>query len=224
MSRRETTPRRSSQRTHHPARKHTTHASPPAGSSQCQAPAASALEAFAALAALPSTPDLDETLRTALARICDVLSAEGGAVALWEGDALILRAAQGWRNDLDTIRARLEKGNCDSWMIKVAASGKRRAADVRRNSRRLAASEFHDQDVYAVGLAPLNGQAQVRGVLSLFRRDPRPFRPDELDLLTAMANLLALAVENARLRCVDERCQRLDAIVQVAEKARPRTE
>ncbi len=158
--------------------------------------------------------DLDQGLRAVLSHACDALTADGGAIALLDEGQLTLRATQGWRADPVGLRRRAGQG----LIGQVAASGQRLAVShtARRISRRLNTSEFRDEDIQTVALAPLIGQAGAVGVLSVFRRVPHPFSSDDLSALSALAGPLGLAVENMRLvRRAEERCQELSTLLQV---------
>jgi PAS domain S-box-containing protein len=54
-------------------------------------------------------------------------------------------------------------------------------------------------DIRGVAIAPLRLQDQIVGLLAVWTRAPREFEPDELDLLQGLADIAAIAVDNARL-------------------------
>ena len=164
--------------------------------------------------ALIKMSDLDQGLRAVLSHACDVLKADGGAIALLDEGQLTFRTTQGWRADPAGTRLRAGQG----LIGQVAANGQRLAVShtLRRTGRRLDASEFRDEDIQAVALAPLIGQAGAVGVLSVFRRVLHPFTSDDLSALSALASPLGLAMENIRLaRRAEERCQELSTLLQV---------
>ena len=168
----------------------------------------------AVTATLIKMSDLDQSLGAVLSHACDALKADGGAIALSDNGQLTLRATQGWHTDPAGTRLRTDQG----LIGQVAASGNRLAVShtVRRTSRRLNTSEFRDEDIQAVALAPLMGQSGVIGVLSVFRRVPHPFTSEDLSALSALAGPLGLAVDNMRLaRRAEKRYQELHTLLQV---------
>jgi GAF domain-containing protein/PAS domain-containing protein len=168
----------------------------------------------AVTATLIKMSDLDQCLRAALSHLCDALQADGGAIALSDSGQLTLRTTRGWYTD--PAGTRLRKGQ--GLIGQVAASGQRLALShtARRVSRRLNTSEFHGEDIQAVALTPLAGQSGAIGVLSVFRRVPRPFTSGDLSALSALAVPLSLAMDNMRLtRRAEKRCQELGTLLQV---------
>ena len=153
--------------------------------------------------------NLSDLSQAALSGVCGALGADGGAIALLDGDRLTFHATQGWHHTPVSD----SEMDVKSLMRRVVANGKPLAADVRRHSGALAESEFNDQDVYAVALAPLKGPECTVGVLSVFRRRPDPFAPPEMAALSAVADSLALAAAYMAERA---RRQELEALAQVS--------
>ena len=170
------------------------------------------------VAALAGAADLDQGLHGALSCVCQALDADGGAIALAEDKRLALRAVQGWQHDpIDgKLEVRVGRG-----LIGRAILGDTGLQTIAYHSgchkRRLSTSEFRNEQVNAVALAPFSGRDQPLGVLTVFRRALKPFTHDELELLSTLADLVGLAVESARQRAVERaHSQKLDALAQVS--------
>ena len=69
-----------------------------------------------------------------------------------------------------------------------------------------------DHGVKAVAVVPLMRGGGAVGVVSVGRRENRPFTPDEIDLLRSFAQHAAIAIENARLFQETERLARANLI------------
>ncbi len=171
------------------------------------------------VAALAGAPELDEGLRRALATVCPALDADGGAIALAEDKKLAFRAVQDWPHDPVAGKLQGQVGKGLIGRAALSGRGPRAAAfDSSRHKRRLATLELGHEHVNAVALAPLAGQGQPLGVLTVFRRAHHPFTSDELDLLRTCADLIGWSVENARQRATEwANSQKLDALAQMSQ-------
>lgn len=147
--------------------------------------------------------DLDTTLRSGLVRIASAMDAEGAALFLLEGEAgdprarLVCHASVG-PVDLSGLAlpaasgiagAALKSG--ETQIVIDAASDPGFVAPV---------SAAGDHPVRSLLCAPLNFRNQPLGVVELLnRRDGGLFAEQDLDTLSALAALGALAISHARL-------------------------
>ena len=69
-----------------------------------------------------------------------------------------------------------------------------------------------EHGVKAVAVVPLMRGEEAVGVVSVARREDRPFAADEIDLLTSFAQHAAIAIENARLFQETERLARANLV------------
>lgn len=160
--------------------------------------ALAALNAVAATASM--TPDVDEVLRGALAQTLDVLGIEAGAISVLDDDTsdLVFRVQQGWRvHDFvaQGVRVPADKGLAG---LAVTTGQTVVTGDVSRDPR-VAVPQFIDERVQAMALAPMRARGRVLGVLGVMSYEPRDFSPDDLTFVSAIADQIGVALENARL-------------------------
>ena len=161
------------------------------------------LEALHAISASVSqTLDLDEMLNITLARVLEVVELDGGFIHLLDSEAkqLVLKA---WTGISDEHAAALER-------MEVGEEAMQRWHDYPEpafRTERILAKEAHDQvrsasredGVVTSVSVPLWSKSVMHGGLSLLSRIPRRFWPEELDLLKAIGNEIAVGIENAKL-------------------------
>jgi signal transduction histidine kinase len=161
---------------------------------------------------LATRQDLEVMLSEFLACLIETLeAAEAGALLLYDpsDERLIVRAAQGY--DLTSLRQMrlapgeatcgktFQTGQAELYPTPKAISAE--TANLSSANRELlrAATIGLRQPQSAVCIPLFTGQTKV-GVLTLVnRRQPSSFVPADLPLLRAVADLIALSVENARL-------------------------
>jgi len=157
-----------------------------------------ALNAVAAMASM--TLDVDEVLRLALEQTLDVVGVEGGAISVLDEETseLVFRVQQGWRvHDFVSqgVRVSAEQG-----LSGLAMSTGRPVVtgDVSSDSR-IAISEFRDEAVQAMALAPMRARGRALGVLGVMSYAPREFSSDEVTFISAIADQIGVALDHARL-------------------------
>jgi len=149
-----------------------------------------------------------------------------------ESGRFVLRAAYGSAMEED---ASLTFAPGEGLVGEVVKSGMPLAVDDLRNDPR-ASSGFMGEEVQSAVLAPLTVGNQVVGVLCVGRSGPREFSPTEVATLSALADQVAVAVQNARLfdevqrfsqeleHRVEERTQELAEALQELTEERDRVE
>jgi len=169
-------------------------------------------------AAASMTLDVDEVLRRALALALDVVNAEAGAISVLDEskDELVFRVQQGWRvNDFvaQGVRIPIDQGLSG---LAVTSGETVVTGDVSRDPR-LVVPEFRDEGVQAMALAPMRARGRVLGVLSAMNYTPRDFSAEEVMAISAIADQIGVALENARLfDNVHSRVQELTALQKVS--------
>lgn len=151
------------------------------------------------MAAILQAEDLDQIMRIGLEQAQAVMGFQMGEIHLWEDGAgvLRLRAASGIP---DEGRRMMEVCRPGEGVIgrAFAAGHPLVYSDLPRE-----APELHSMLPFPEARAwvslPLRAGARVLGVLSLFDVSPHLFSEEELNLLQALANHLALAVERTAL-------------------------
>jgi GAF domain-containing protein len=171
------------------------------------------LEALNAVAAIVSQSiDPDEAVRAALRTTVDVMGAEAGAVTLVEaltGD-LVFKERLGWRHaprEFVAKPVRVKAGEGLSGDV-VRTDQPLVTTDV-QNDPRLSVSEFRDEGVQAMALAPMHARGKAIGVLSVMNYSPRHFTSGDVSVLCGIADQVGVAVEYARLYQAEQRQRRL---------------
>ncbi|HKZ85617.1 MAG TPA: GAF domain-containing protein [Anaerolineae bacterium] len=143
--------------------------------------------------------DLEQTLRIALDKALDVMGVEAGAISLIDEAAgeLVIRAHRGWRNSelAQGMRIKLGQGLSGQAVVtgEVVVTG-----DVRGDPR-LAVPRFAEEGVQAMALAPMHARGRVVGVFSVMHYTPHEFTEDAIRFLTALADQIGVAIDNAQL-------------------------
>lgn len=154
------------------------------------------LAAVAAVAtAANQARDLDETLGRCLEVVLQDAGMEVGAVRLVENGMLGEPVFRGDPARLACSRGPVAVGTC--LCGRAAATGEPVYADARTDSRLAACCRLEDENV--VVLLPLRTRVETLGVLVLARAGEELPHDEEQLTLAAVANQLAVAVENARL-------------------------
>jgi two-component system NtrC family sensor kinase len=157
--------------------------------------------------------DVEEVLRTAVAALTQVTGHEISSLHLLadDGRTLVLRGERGMSPALRAVNETLTAG--EGLIGGVAATGEGVVlADA------AASPDLLDAARGAVGRAgiqgfvcvPIRSRGQILGTLSIGRRMPTPFAPDDVALLQATADQIGVALDNARL--YSETAQQLDEL------------
>lgn len=158
---------------------------------------------LAALSALAGTagisPHPDAFLQMALDTLMEVAGAEGGVLRILdeETDELVLRAHRGRSARFVEERRRVlrtEPRITAGVLLSNAFCIEDLAADPRGHD-----TWAREEGYRAFMGAPLRARERPIGTLSLFSRTPARFTARDLQLLTSMADRIAVGVENARL-------------------------
>jgi sugar diacid utilization regulator/putative methionine-R-sulfoxide reductase with GAF domain len=145
----------------------------------------------------------DQELEAALSSVThealDALQADIAGVFLREGDAIVMRGCAGNRS---RHTAKLTMQRHQGLAGLVFATGEAARVDDYLRSE-LISEDFHDlaraEDVQSALGAPLTLRGEVTGVLEVWRRRRSVFTPVETERLVALAELGAIALNNARL-------------------------
>jgi len=170
------------------------------------------LEALNAISASVSqTLDLDEMLHSALGKVLEVVELDGGFVHLFDPETkeLALKARIGISDEYAAAIERVEVGE-------EAMQRWRDRPEPAFRSRRILAEESLEEvrsasregGVVASVSVPLWSKSVMHGGLTLVSRTPRRFSHEELDLVKAIGNEIAVGIENAKLL---ERTRQLSA-------------
>ncbi|NDJ52444.1 MAG: GAF domain-containing protein, partial [Chloroflexi bacterium] len=142
--------------------------------------------------------DFEETLQLALAAVMKVLPVEATGISLIDDrrEEIILQAQRGWRRDFVEMGLRMPIGKGLAWEC-VTADELIVTGDVSKEPR-IAHTEFQAEGIMAQALAPMHADGRVTGILSALSYQPYDFSPEDLKLLSAVADVVGSALENAR--------------------------
>ncbi|MFH1146463.1 MAG: GAF domain-containing protein [Pseudomonadota bacterium] len=131
--------------------------------------------------------------------VTSAMKVKGVSIRLLDspGKRLLLAASHG-----------LSKGYLRKGPVEVGKSGIDQEAlagrvvaiqDVRTDPRFQYHEQAKDEGIISVLVVPLRVDDRTIGVLRVYTPEYRDFAPDEMDFVTAIANLSAIAIENAHL-------------------------
>jgi PAS domain S-box-containing protein len=148
--------------------------------------------------AMSRSLDLDEVLREALSKVCQVFDADAGVIFLLGRDGrLHLKHHQGLS---DRLAARVKILNIGEGVPGQIAQLKQPA--VVRADQQPMASEFPllgQEQIETIAGAPLIAEADILGVIVLASKSARSYSPDEIELLATVGKQVGVALQNARL-------------------------
>ena len=162
--------------------------------------------------AVLSEVDPDRVLRIVARRARELVRADTAAIALRDGDDVVVRVAAG-------VRAGAAEG------LRVPIRGTLTGTVMASREPVILADGFADQQVHTPLIrrlharsaiyAPLVQRSESNGVILLVHDEPNQFRPEDMFAVTRYASLASLAITNARL-VADER-RRADMEAELAE-------
>ena len=137
---------------------------------------------------------LDELFELILDLSISAVGAERGVLMTLEGDDLVVRAVRGEGFRISsTVRDRVIKESASLLVRDTALDEAFKSRD-----------SIVGQQVQSVMAVPLQTNDRVIGLVNVDSRSfARPFTPDDLDLLTVLANVAAIRIENQRLAVVE---------------------
>lgn len=144
--------------------------------------------------------DVEEVLQRVLTLTLEAIGVEAGAISVLDEamNELAFRVQQGWRtHDFVGQGVRIPADYGFSGL--ALQTGKPIVtSDVSRDSR-VTVSEFRDEGIQALALAPMWASGHVVGVLGVMSYTPYDFSPQQVTVLSTIADQVGLALENARL-------------------------
>jgi len=162
--------------------------------------ALSQLRALNAVTAIATRSlELEQVLEGALEKALEVTRLEAGLIFVLDRQTkeLSLRAFQGLKTESAAQLDRLEPG--EGFCGRVAHSGRLMVVQDSALDPRLTRAAVRQEGLRSQVVAPLRSKGEVQGVMALATRQAREFSEEELELITAIANQIGVALENARL-------------------------
>ena len=137
---------------------------------------------------------LDELFELILDLSIQAVGAERGVLMTLEGEELVVRSVRGEGFRISTaVRDRVIKEGASLLVRDTALDEAFKSRD-----------SIVGQQVQSVIAVPLQTSDRVIGLINVDSRSfARPFTPDDLDLLTVLANVAAIRIENQRLALVE---------------------
>src|SRR6201997_3805231 len=171
-------------------------------------------------AAVNSTLDLEEVLHLVADKVAAALEAAACFVSLYDEAAgeLVLRATRGTSLDEMTRRPRLRVGE---GITGTAAADRRPvaiAAEAHLDPRWKEFPNLPESEYESILAVPILAREQLAGALNVRTREPREFRPDEIELLQAIASQVAQSIVHAQLYAeAQRRVAELEALARISE-------
>ncbi len=141
---------------------------------------------------------LEELFEMILDLSIQAVGAERGVLMTLEGDDLVVRAVRGEGFRISSaVRDRVIKERASLLVRDTALDEAFKSRD-----------SIVGQQVQSVMAVPLQTADRVIGLVNVDSRSfARPFTPDDLDLLTVLANVAAIRIENQRLAVIEHQKQ-----------------
>ncbi len=151
-------------------------------------------------AAVSMTQDVDEVLQQALALALEVVDVEAGAILVLNAttNELVFRVQQGWRRH-DVVAQSVRMSADQGLPGRVMLTGQPAVSEDISCDSQAVTPEFRDEGVQAMALAPIRARGQVLGVLGVMSYAPYEFSPDKITVISAIADQIGIALDNARL-------------------------
>jgi len=147
--------------------------------------------------AIHSTLDIREVLQLLVIKVTQVMNLKGCAIRLLDPTrrTLELVASHGLSEKY------LSKGAVDAdRSIAEAMEGKMVSIyNAAQDSRAQYQKEALEEGIFSIASVPFSIKGRVIGVLRLYTSEPRTFSEEEINFLEALAEMGALAIENARM-------------------------
>lgn len=143
--------------------------------------------------------DLDTVLNAALDKVLELLKGNTGGILLLddESQTLSYRAYRGLSEEFVEGIAGLKLG--EGIAGRVAQLGEPIYVDDISKDPRLTRSVVIKEDLKSFASVPLRSKNKVLGVMNIASRTVGPFSHQDIQLLTSIANQIAVAIENAEL-------------------------
>jgi two-component system, sensor histidine kinase PdtaS len=172
------------------------------------------------IAAVNSTLDLEEVLHLVANEVAAALDADACFVYLYDEAVgeLVLRTTHGTPLDAMTRRPRLRPGEG----ITGTAAAERRPVTIAANAdldpRWKEFPNLPESEYESILAVPILAREQLAGALNVRTREPREFRPDEIELLQAIAGQVAQSIVHAQLYAeAQRRVAELEALARISE-------
>jgi two-component sensor histidine kinase/putative methionine-R-sulfoxide reductase with GAF domain len=172
------------------------------------------------IATVNSTLDLEEVLHLVANEVAAALHADACFVYLYDEAAgeLVLRATHGTPLDEMTRRPRLRPGEGITGAAAAELKPVAIAANADLDPRWKEFPNLPESEYESILAVPILAREQLAGALNVRTREPREFRPDEIELLQAIAGQVAQSIVHAQLYAeAQRRVAELEALARISE-------
>lgn len=148
-----------------------------------------------------SSLDVDEILRSSLAKLVETTAGDGGAILLLNdsGDELLLRCHSALSGELAQGRAVARAKVSETALGAVVTAGQPLTMSRLRGDSMAGLGALIGKGIQALACAPLRSKDRLTGVVAIIRRERREFAAEDIALLVAAGNQIGVAMENASL-------------------------
>jgi two-component system, sensor histidine kinase PdtaS len=169
------------------------------------------------IAAVNSTLDLEEVLGLVASKVAEALEADA-CFYDERADELVLRATHGTRVEEMTRRPRMRPGEGITGTAAAERAPVAIASRAHLDPRFKLFPNLPEDEYESILAVPILAREKLEGALNVRTREPRAYRPDEIDLLLAIAAQVAQTIEHAKLYAeAQRRVHELESLARISE-------
>ncbi|HET7571721.1 MAG TPA: GAF domain-containing protein [Gaiellaceae bacterium] len=172
------------------------------------------------IAAANSSLDLEEVLHLVATKVADALEADACFVYLYDerSGELVLRATHGTPIDEMTRRPRMRPGEGITGTAAAELRPVMIPAEAHLDPRFKEFPNLPEEQYESILAVPILARERLAGALNVRTLRPREFRPDEIELLQAIADQVAQSIVHAQLYAqAQRRVAELEALARISE-------
>ncbi|MBX5474673.1 MAG: GAF domain-containing protein [Thermoleophilia bacterium] len=172
------------------------------------------------IAAVNSTLDLEEVLHLVATKVAHALEADACFVYLYDerSDELVLRATHGTPIDAMTRRPRMRPGEGITGSAAAERAPVMLPAKAHLDPRFKEFPNLREEQYESILAVPILAREKLAGALNVRTLRPREFRPEEIELLQAIADQVAQSIVHAQLYAqAQRRVAELEALAKISE-------
>jgi two-component sensor histidine kinase/putative methionine-R-sulfoxide reductase with GAF domain len=172
-------------------------------------------------AAVNSSLDLEEVLHLVAEKVADALGADACFVYLYDerSGELVLRATHGTSIEELTRRPRMRPGEGITGVAAAERAPVMIASAAHLDPRFKQFPNLQESEYESILAVPILVRGErLEGALNVRTREPREYRPDEVELLQAIADQVAQSIQHAQLYAqAQRRVAELEALAKISE-------
>jgi two-component sensor histidine kinase/putative methionine-R-sulfoxide reductase with GAF domain len=172
------------------------------------------------IAAVNSSLDLEEVLHLVATKVAQALEADACFVYLYDerSGELVLRATHGTPIDEMSRRPRMRPGEGITGSAAAERAPVMIPAEAHLDPRFKEFPNLHEEEYESILAVPILARDSLAGALNVRTLRPRVFRPDEIELIQAIADQVAQSIVHAQLYAqAQRRVAELEALAKISE-------